>query len=141
MEYLELRRLFEKESNRKIIIKSDRIILDDVFCSYVYKIKDTNSIYVCLGTFKIDNICDIEHGPSDYRVDRDDPRAEYRIYKNIENNDYKQIPIKLCDKFECEHRIIFPNSYFSEIFFYNLQKGFINDLMIMDQEKACIKLL
>ena len=71
-------------------------ILDSTFYSHRHMIKTTNDIYVCMGTFMMDNICDIEHGPSDIRLKGDDPKAEYRIYKNIETEELEIITIRKC---------------------------------------------
>ena len=104
-------------------------------------IDDTNEIYVCLGTFMLDNICDIVNGPSDIRLDRDDSRAEYRIYRNIENNYSEQIPIRKCEEFEKTHKVIIPNTTSIERYYYELQKEFITLAVTEGQEKACKKIL
>ena len=140
-EYITLKKRLEQVDYKKIIGETDSQILDSTFNSYKYMIDDTNEIYVCLGTFMLDNICDIVNGPSDIRLDRDDSRAEYRIYRNIENNYSEQIPIRKCEEFEKTHKVIIPNTTSIERYYYELQKEFITLAVTEGQEKACKKIL
>ena len=106
------------------------------------KLNETNDIYLCLGTFRMDDICDIVHGPRDIRLKRDDPKAEYRIYRNIEDGFSEQIPIHKCDEFERIHKIIFPKvDYLADKYFYELQREFIKLSIFQGQKTACKKIL
>lgn len=141
IEYLELLNMLNKMNYHRFSTWTDDNILDSVFRMHSYKNNETNGIYVCLGTFMLDDLCDIEHGPYDRIVDRDDPRAEYRKYQDIECIDTIQIPIKRCEEFEKKHKIIYPNTRYGSRFCYNIQKEFIKDLLVMSQEEACAKVL
>ena len=83
--YIKLKGELEKSNYQKIINETDEQILYNTFYSHLHMIKNPEDIYICLGTFMMDNICDIEHGPHDIRLQSDDPRAEYRIYRNLED--------------------------------------------------------
>ena len=85
--------------------------------------------------------CDIEHGPSDIRLNRDDPRVEYRIYRNIENGDSKCKPIRKCDEFERIHKIIIPKTTFTQAYYHELQKKFITLAITEGQSSAVLKIL
>ena len=119
--YLALTEELASVKFKKNLLVSDEELLDLSFRSNCYSIKKTNNIYVCLGTFRLDNICDIVHGPSDIRLNRDDPRAEYRIYRNIEDGFSEQIPIKKCAEFEATHKVIFPKTSRTDKFYYELK--------------------
>ena len=103
--------------------------------------KTTNEIYLCMGTFMMNNICDIEHGSSDIRLNRDDPRAEYRIYRNIEDEFSRLIPIHKCEEFERNHKVIIPKTIYTERYYYELQREFIRIAISEGQEIACKKIL
>lgn len=139
--YVELRKKTDSVDYQKLLEESDEDILYRTFYRHQYMIKNTNEIYVCLGTFMLDNICDIEHGPSDIRLNRNDPRAEYRIYSDLENEVSRQIPISRCEEFERTHRVIFPQTSLTQKYYYQLQKEFISLVVTEGQEKACQKIL
>lgn len=141
-EYIKLKQQLDTTNYQKILGEPENQILYSTFYSHRYMIKDTNEIYVCIGTFRLDNICDIEHGPSDIRLKRDDPRAEYRIYRNLEDEFSKQIPIHKCEEFERTHNVIIPKTTLStEKYYYELQKEFITLAVTEGQETACRKIL
>ena len=96
-EFLKLTNL-EYESLPIKRISSDRLI-EEVFYHHLHKIdeKDTNGIYVYLCTYKYTDKIDIVHSSHDTNVSYDSPVADYRVYQNIEEWSYKQIPIS---KFE-----------------------------------------
>lgn len=135
--YLKIKEELSKIDYKNQIKETDSYILDAVFWRYQRLIQDidTNDIYVYMGTYMLDNICDIEHGPSDIRLKDDDPRAQYRIYRNIENGYSKEIPISECDEFEKNHKVITDEN------FYTLQKEFIMTAVNEGQEEACRKIL
>lgn len=120
---------------------TDEEIMVSSFNKYISEIKDTNGIYIYLGTFRLSNICDIEHGPSDERVSRNDPSAKYSIYQDIEKFSCNQIPIKHREQFEKHNKIIFPKTINTNKYFYELQKEFIRECINSSQEEACQKLL
>lgn len=140
-EYLSLLEKINKINYQDILNWTDDAMLDLATYRNMHNIKETNGIYVCLGTFKLGNLCDIEHGPSDERVKRDDLSAEYRIYQDLECDDSVQIPIGLCEEFENTHKIIFPDVYNSLGFYYKIQREFIKEAITTNQEKACTKVL
>lgn len=140
--YIELKNRLEQVNYEKIIGETEEQILERAFNSWTYAIQKTNEIYLCMGTFMIDSICDIVHGPSDIRLTRNDPRAEYRIYRNIEDGYPRQIPIRKCEEFEQIHKIIFPKiDYLANKYFYELQREFFSISITEGQEKACSKIL
>jgi len=140
--YIELMIEYESLKDDKIISQSDQSIFDSICRSYICEIKETNGIYVCLGTFMSDDSVDIVHSSADIRVSRDDPRAEYRIYRNIEDGNTKYISIKNCEMFEKTHDIIILNTnIFTDIYYYKLQKEFFSLAVTFGQEEAKRKIL
>lgn len=140
-EYLKLREELECVGDKKITEQTESQILNSSFRSHRYLIKETNEIYVCMGTFMLSNTYDIEHGPTDYRLKRDDPHAEYRIYKDIENDENIRIPINMCEEFESTHKVIIPKTSLTEKYFYLIQKEFIEIAINEGQAVACRKIL
>ena len=54
----------------------------------------------------------------------------------------KEIKIDKCEQFERENKIIFPNTSISNRrFYYELQKEFINDIIIDGQDRAVERIL
>ena len=139
--YLNLKKELESINYKKIIEQSDEQILYSSFYNNRYMIIETNDIYICMGTFMMDSICDIVHGPSDIRLNRDDPRAEYRIYRNIEDGYSEVISMRKCEEFERMHKVIIPNIYWTEKYFYELQKEFIKITLEEGQEAAYKRVL
>lgn len=139
--YLALQEEIKRVKFIKNIMVSDEELLDLSFRTHQYRIKNTNEIYVCLGTFRLDSCCDIVHGPSDIRLKYDDPKAEYRTYRNIEDGYSKQIAIKNCPQFEVTHKVIFPETSRTDRFYYELQREFITAMIEEGQEVACAKIL
>jgi len=140
-EYLSLLYNLDKINYKDILGWTDDMMLDLAISGNVRNIEETNGIYVCLGTFVLTDLYDIEHGPRNSRVDRNDPRAEYRIYQDIECNESIHVPIRLCEEFENSHKIIFPNRYFAGKFYYDIQREFIREAIATNQETACAKVL
>ena len=139
--YLALTEKLASIKFKKNLLVSDIELLDLAFRSNCYSIKKTNNIYICLGTFMQDSCCDIVHGSSDIRLKYDDPRAEYRIYKNIEDNFSKLIPIRKCALFEATNKVIFPQTSRTDKFYYELQREFISTMIEQGQEEACKRVL
>jgi len=140
--YLDLKKRLERFDYKKIINETDEEILSRTFLSYQYEINETNEIYLYLGTFMLEGFCDIEHGPRDIRLKRDDPKAEFRQYRNIEDGYSEEIPIHKCEEFEKTHTIIFPEiEELAEKYFYEIQKEFIKIAVTEGQEEAYKKIL
>lgn len=141
-EYLKLNQLIKESGCEQKIQEKDDKIIESIFYKYQNQIKETNNIYIYLGTFKLSDEYDIVHGPSDERVNYDDSKAQYRIYINLENGMEKEIKIDKCEQFERENKIIFPNTSISNRrFYYELQKEFINDIIIDGQDRAVERIL
>lgn len=89
--YLELLALYKKNTTG-VMYEFDKKTDDDLLHSAITSliINDTNNIYVYMGTYQKNHECDIEHGPSDYRVNDDDPHSDYRIYRNLELMAYQE---------------------------------------------------
>ncbi len=89
--YLELLALYKKNTTG-VMYEFDKKTDDDLLHSAITYliINDTNNIYVYMGTYQKNHECDIEHGPSDYRVNDDDPHSDYRIYRNLELMAYQE---------------------------------------------------
>ena len=86
--------------------------------------------------------CDIVHGSSDIRLSRDNPRAEYCIYSNIEDGCSEYVSIKKCEKFEMMHNVIIPNTnIFTDAYFIKLQKEFFSLAVTFGQEEAKKRIL
>ena len=125
-EFLELTEInYEYKSSKKMITDD---IIAAIYSKYLYLIKesDTNGLYVYLGTYSYNDEVDIVHGSRDYRVPYDSPKADYRLYQNIELWGSEHILINRCDEFERTHTIINPiiavnNKMFYERFSLNIQ--------------------
>lgn len=140
--YIELIVEYESLENDKIINQSEQSIFDSICYDNMYKIRETNEIYVCLGTFMSSYDCDMIHGISAVRLSRDDPRAEYRIYRNIENGYSDYVSITVCDKFEETHHVIIPNTnIFTDSYFFKYQKEFFSLAVTVGQEEAKRRIL
>ena len=146
--YLELLEIYEKNTTGRMQgfdKKTDGNLLYSTLCSI--RIDETNNIYVYMGTFERSNECDIVHGPNDYRVNKDDPKADYRIYRNLElasyQNDYEiEVPIKKCEVFEKEHTVIYPQGTCLYDRYYNqLKDEFFETAISESQEKAVERVL
>lgn len=115
---------------------------DQVICSvynkYIYSIeeKDTNKIYIYLGTFRCSDNVDIVHSSYDIRVKYNDKKADYRLYQDLEQTFAKRVNIKDCDSFEKANTIINPTPYYKEKEYYNIQKEFFIKAIKNNQEDA-----
>lgn len=136
-EYIKLISLFKNEELKQINL-SDTQIISSLYNRYLHKIQkeDTNGIYIYLGTYEYNNEVDIIHGSNDFRVNYNSPKANYRIYKNIEYTYGESIPIEMCDEFEKEHIVIKPNTYFKNKIYYQIQEDFFIKAVKTNQESA-----
>ena len=125
--------------------KTDEDLLYSALCSV--RINETNNIYVYMGTFKKNHECDIEHGANDYRVNKNDPDADYRIYRNLEFMAYQdgyeiEIPIKECESFEQNHIVIYPQgTCLCDQYYLKLRDEFFDTAILDSQEKALEKIM
>lgn len=144
-EYLKLFAFFDDMSGYDFDEKTDDDLL--VMALHYVSINETNNIYVCVGTFQNNYEYDIEHGSTDYRVNKDDPDADYRIYRNLEQetDEIKEI-IDNCEKFEQGHIVIYPrcpqtNTHLCERYYQKLRTEFLRTSVYESQEKALQKVL
>lgn len=141
-EYLELKEELSDRDNLQLVNQTDSEILVKSFRNSIYMIDgDTNEIYVYIGTYMYTDYVDIVHPPRDCRVDRNSTKANYRLYKNIENEDIRQVHITRCDEFEKEHKIIILKTYLSDYQFHKIQKEFIELAVKKGQDEACKQIL
>lgn len=135
-EFLKLTNL-EYESLLIKRISSDSLI-EEVFYHHLHEIeeKDTNGIYVYLGTYKYTDEIDIVHSSHDISVSYYSPVADYRVYQNIEEWSSKQIPISKCEQFEKVHTILNPKVSITRKGFYEIQKDFFIRAIKVNQESA-----
>lgn len=140
-EYLSLVGL--SNTKQKFITDTDDEIISQIYGKHIHRIdeRDTNGIYVYLGTFRYSDEIDIVHSSCDIRVKYDDKRADYRLYKNIEQVFAKKININDCKSFERENIILNPNSYYKEKEYYNIQKEFFITAVKKGQEAARKRIL
>ena len=146
--YLELVNLYEKNTTGRMYEfdkKTDDDLLYSSLCSV--RINETNNIYVYMGTFQKNYECDIEHGSTDYRVNKYDPDVDYRIYRNLELMSYQdayeiEVQIEDCEKFEQEHIVIYPqNTSLCDQYYLKLKDEFFETSVYESQEKALEKVL
>ena len=113
-------------------------LIESIFYQHLHEIdeKDSNGIYVYLGTYKYTDEIDIVHSPHDISVHYDSPVADYRVYLNIEEWYSKQIPILRCEQFEKERTILNPKVPITSKGFYDIQKDFFIRAIKVNQESA-----
>ena len=65
---------------------SSESLIESIFYQHLHEMdeKDSNGIYVYLGTYKYTDEIDIVHSPHDIRVPYDSTVSDYRVYQNIE---------------------------------------------------------
>lgn len=140
-EYIKLKDAIKDYNNKLLSCTNDELIFS-AYYRHIHKIKETNGIYVCVGTFKTNHTVDIEHGSNDYRLLRSDSKAEYRLYQNIENsNDLKRIPIRKCNEFEQNNQVIIAPYLNGDYYYHNIQSEFFKDCILENQEVAVAKIL
>ncbi|MDD3341901.1 MAG: hypothetical protein PHN72_06940 [Bacilli bacterium] len=126
-------------------ISDDRILENAI--NYV-RITNTDHIYICMGTYRESTQIDIEHGSSDIRVERDDPSASYREYRNIElplhdMDCTQQISISECAQFEQDNIVLYPyrESNANGQYYYKMRNMYFEDALTIGKEKALEKVL
>lgn len=140
-EYMELITILKNHEGKDMKTWNDNKLIESAFRNCICNIQETNGIYVYIGTYMSSHECDIVHGSSDIRLNRDDPKAEYRIYKNIETSDSEMVSVKQWDEFEKTHKIIYPKTTLTDSFFYAAQNEFFSIAIKESQETACNKIL
>lgn len=140
-EYLELVKIMKEQECKRNQECSENDLINNSFYSTLYEIEETNNIYVYLGTYVSSRECDIVHGNSDIRLGREDPRADYSIYQNVESSDSVTIYINKRDEFEKTHTVIYPKTMLTESFFYAIQTEFFKVAVRESQEAACERIL
>ena len=142
-EYLRLQQKIEGFSPKKITEEHCLDFASEAYAMNSHHIKETNSIFVYLGTYKNSSSRDVLRGPESTRVKYNDPEAGYRVYVDLEKQivDALEISIQNCALFEQTHRIIFPKSYNTVREFYDLQNAFILDAIKLGQEEAIKRVL
>ena len=116
-------------------IKDETDVILELYKKYKIEINenDTNNIYVYVGTFRYlcPTIDQIEAGyPLDEEVDRNDPRGEFRIYRNLEGIWSYKFNIEKSLEFEENHTVLFPDRY------SDVEKDFVLTAVKEGQEKA-----
>lgn len=94
-EYLSLVGL--SNTKQKFITDTDDEIISQIYDKYIHRIdeRDTNGIYIYLGTFRYSSTADIV-SLGDDRVSYDDDRADYRLYQDLEQLASLVVNIKDC---------------------------------------------
>ena len=142
--------LTEQLNNNKNYLYSHIESKDDMSlissCIGKVKIKETNGIFVYVGTYMVNHEIDIVHGSTDFRVNYCDQNADYSQYKNIESsssdsNYIINVPVSKRSRFEQEHTVVFPKSYFKDKEFYEMQNEFFKDAIKYGQEEAVQRVL
>lgn len=98
--------------------------------------EDVDNVYVCLGTY-----ASLVQYYYDIMLEKDDFRAEYRIYKNIENGKDIKVFMKDFYEFEKNNIVIFPNTMLTNKAFLDIQKEYISTLVIAGKEEAYKRIL
>lgn len=140
-EYLTLINKSKEIDMDYLLDKTEQQMIMSAFNQRIYEIKETNKIYVYLGTYQRGIGCDIEHGVNDYRVFRYDEKADYVEYRDLESRCSIEIPINDAFAFEKNNHIIIPDTFLTENYYYRLQECFIEDLVKNGQKKAVCKIL
>lgn len=115
-EYLSLLEISQSSSFNKLLNIKNRDLMDSIAHRYLYKIKETNGVYVYAGTFCYSNEWDIMHSWSDIRLNYYDDRAQYRLYQDIEQSDGLVVPISKCCEFEEKNKVVFWKDLLKELF-------------------------
>lgn len=147
-EYLNLLDEFVDSWNRSYILGSN--VQESSDEQLIQKAVDTetivnsNKIFVCMGTYKRSDEVDIIHGASDYRVNKNDPLADYRIYSDIEKNSLHakiEVPISKCEEFEKNNVVLYPNKCVSSEYYNNVRNIFFETAIKQGQKKAIEKVM
>ena len=130
------------KNKQKFITDTDDEIISQIYGRYIHRIdeRDTNGIYVYLGTFRYSSATDVV-SLGDDRVSYDDDRADYRLYQDLEQFASMVVNITDCKAFEENNTIINPNGYFKSREYYKIQKEFFITAVKKGQETARKRIL
>lgn len=119
------------ETNKKLKEIPKDIKINFSYMQYLWEIdeKDTNGIYVYLGSYK-------EVNNETYKADYYFDNAQYRKYQNIEQKMEIEIPVSDSRVFEETHNVIFPNSKHRIHEFNMIRSDFFEDAVENGQEHA-----
>lgn len=139
--YLALKEISERPTYEQALSWTENEMLDEAIALQERKIKNTNGIYLYLGTYfdgesrKTWNIS--------FKVDRNDPRAKYSTYIDIEKQmrDVIQVPITERENFEQTHHVLLPSTVLTEEYYHVVRRAFIKEAMTTSQEDAVQKIL
>ena len=140
-EYLEI---INKKSNNNYKwyeYTSDDQILDISYRTYSREIRESNRLYVYLGSYKSDQNYGISCSYNDILVERDSPEVLYSIYWDLEKENEIKISIEVRDEFEKIHNIVYPETAFRDKEFYEIRRNFLRLSIYEGQEVACKKIL
>lgn len=137
-EYIELRGI-DTLADFTESITDERTLASEIYYRYIHRIdkKDTNGIFVYLGTYRESYESDIVHCNDDIKVGYNNPNAEYRLYQDLEQHSVITVPIKDCEVFEKSNRVIFPKGYNLCKRYYEIQKEFFTEAITNSEEEAC----
>lgn len=145
-EYIEAINLYNEKTYKKNNMekKDNSYFINRIINTH--KITPTNDIYVYIGTYKYSDEIDIVHCSNDILVDRNNNKADYCVYYNLEVGTYNinssvEIPYIKADEFEKKHNIIFPNNVLRrKEYFYDLQNEYFETAILESEEKALEKI-
>ena len=158
-EYARLRnRLAEEEKKKKKLglpyrsdlwmpEKTEDSIIVSTYKKHIGEIdeEDTNGIYYYDGTYKyvFDSVLKAYGlGPTEEKVARDDPEADFRRYSNVEGIYSYTFGLKEADEFEKTHTVLYvPEADENDSSLYRITNDFVTTAVREGQEKAMRLLL
>ena len=116
--------------------KDESIITLELYKNTLPKLResDTNGIYVYLGTYKYNKYDYDGHFMTVEQVDRNDKKADFRLYQNIEQKSQLTLAITSANTFEENHDVIYPINTDNNVAFRNIMEKFIDGLVNDYQE-------
>ena len=111
--------------------KDEKIINIELYKNSLPKLResDTNGIYVYLGTYKYNNYDYDGHFMNVEQVDRNNRKADFRLYQNIEQKSQLTLAITSANTFEESHYVIYPINTDNNVAFRNILEKFIDGLI------------
>lgn len=138
--YKKLKEALDSIAFEYAVGETDERMIYTIYRNQEINEEDTNKIYFYLGAYKKNHEFGTDQ-PSTFRVSKEDPTAEYSVYKNIESNDEKIIPMASCEEFEENNKIIYGKQKFPYIEFLAVQDKFLTTMVKEGQSVACQKIL
>ena len=127
-------------------VPTEEDFFDNLTKDYFYGEKNTNRIYVYMGTFANSSDIDIVHGASVSRIPRDSFKEEgWNEYKDVERH-YSEavinIPRKETEEFERDNIVLFaPLGSDEEVFYKIVRKIFFQHVVAFGQEEAVERII